>query len=487
MQKRFNINLILESRESVSIEEINELQQEINNDTAELHRKMEIHTVLEDLEQIASTIDTPTPREVALFQTAANLAVIGTDEEASNMLPAMEAFKPLAIEGFADKVKESIKKIIQYFKDLWNKFKEWFKKFFNFSKNKEDANEKQAEILRKKMKEADDEAEIKRMDEMFKQFADSLDSTVDSFTSSKQFEQAAKKVNEQLQKNQEELNKVLKKSDQETLLKEHVPIKPTSFDDLQNKIKQHNDRQEKLNDEINSLFAEDKKIYEKSTHEFKHSLTEILKIKDKVFKFSEVREFTKQLETTEENYTHLFGEFFDIIEKRSEREDVTPERIKDLVDNTNELFNKIDHVPSGFSLDITGSNEFTTLTNLKPKELQKGIEIKDYVDRSNKETWADIHKSQPNKLIRTDVRGDIIKKSSYLVDYITKELAILEKHTESEEKIKQRFETLKVILDVTTKATKAYMHLIKNFDAISDYVRAATKERIDHYTKSIEN
>jgi hypothetical protein len=95
-----------------------------------MERQLEIHNALEDLAEIASTIDTPTPREVALFQTAANMAVAGTDNEATDILPAMEAFKPLALEGFTDKIKESIKKIIQYFKDMWNKFSDWIKSLF---------------------------------------------------------------------------------------------------------------------------------------------------------------------------------------------------------------------------------------------------------------------------------------------------------------------------------------------------------------------
>jgi hypothetical protein len=141
MNKRFNINLVLENDTLFAdTNQITQTPEEIEHDLdgleSSMERQLEIHNALEDLAEIASTIDTPTPREVALFQTAANMAVAGTDNEASDILPAMEAFKPLAIEGFADKVKESIKKIIQYFKDMWNKFSDWIKSFFN-NKNKE--------------------------------------------------------------------------------------------------------------------------------------------------------------------------------------------------------------------------------------------------------------------------------------------------------------------------------------------------------------
>jgi hypothetical protein len=106
------------------------LELELEQDSNEIERQGELAEGLEALRYIASKLDTPSPTEVALFKVAANMAVAGTTMKAQDFLPAMESNKPIALEGFGDKIKEIIKDIIAKLQEWWKKFKDFVKGLF---------------------------------------------------------------------------------------------------------------------------------------------------------------------------------------------------------------------------------------------------------------------------------------------------------------------------------------------------------------------
>ena len=74
--------------EIAAILAVEELSEEIANDQAEVERSIEVADGLEDVATIAENIDQPSPTDIALIQTAANMAVAGTDGDATVLVPA---------------------------------------------------------------------------------------------------------------------------------------------------------------------------------------------------------------------------------------------------------------------------------------------------------------------------------------------------------------------------------------------------------------
>ena len=81
-----------ESEEEITaILAVEELSEEIANDQADVERSIEVADGLEDVATIAENIDQPSPTDIALIQTAANMAVAGTDGDATELVPAAES------------------------------------------------------------------------------------------------------------------------------------------------------------------------------------------------------------------------------------------------------------------------------------------------------------------------------------------------------------------------------------------------------------
>ena len=77
--------------EIAAILAVEELSEEIANDQADVERSIEVADGLEDVATIAENIDQPSPTDIALIQTAANMAVAGTDGDATELVPAAES------------------------------------------------------------------------------------------------------------------------------------------------------------------------------------------------------------------------------------------------------------------------------------------------------------------------------------------------------------------------------------------------------------
>lgn len=113
--------------------QIQQGQDGLVSDIKDLDRAEDISEALEDLAMIASNIDEMTPERIALFQTAANMAVAGTDMDAAAILPSMEALKDkaLALEGFFDTIKTVLSNIGKAIMALIEKIIDFVKGIFS--------------------------------------------------------------------------------------------------------------------------------------------------------------------------------------------------------------------------------------------------------------------------------------------------------------------------------------------------------------------
>ena len=149
----------IDPRSQIEIEEDHQrIAIELDDDTDEINRQSELVEGLESLQYIASKLDMPSATEIALFRVAANMAVIGTEKSARDFLPAMESYKPIALEGFGERIMDFIRAIIAKLKEWWNNFVEWVKGIFSKEeKVKEEikeTKEKLAETVKKARKPA---------------------------------------------------------------------------------------------------------------------------------------------------------------------------------------------------------------------------------------------------------------------------------------------------------------------------------------------
>jgi hypothetical protein len=132
---------------------------ELENEFSDINRDCEVAEGLESLAYIASRLDKPTIHQVDLFRVAANMAVAGTNRSAGDFLPSMESNKPIALEGFADSIKDTVKTIIEKLKEWWKKFLEFIdKNIFSLKTRKE-----RFEEAAKKLKEAEELEEQKEI------------------------------------------------------------------------------------------------------------------------------------------------------------------------------------------------------------------------------------------------------------------------------------------------------------------------------------
>ena len=117
---------------------------------SEIDHSQDVASVLEDLAVVADNIETPTPAESALFQLAGDAMVAGTGAEASALTPAMEEGGE-GLKGFAQKAKETIKKIWEAIKAAFKKAFEWIKKLFTSSRTAIEGRAQRSKELREKL------------------------------------------------------------------------------------------------------------------------------------------------------------------------------------------------------------------------------------------------------------------------------------------------------------------------------------------------
>lgn len=123
--------LSLEEEQIVMTDAV-ELASDINQEFNEANRIVEISDALEDLAVIADQIEAASPTEIALMETAGDMAVAGTDIESEEIVPSLESYrgKRIAAEGFKQTAGQIWKNIQEFLKKIWEKITQFFSNIF---------------------------------------------------------------------------------------------------------------------------------------------------------------------------------------------------------------------------------------------------------------------------------------------------------------------------------------------------------------------
>ncbi|WP_144106600.1 hypothetical protein [Paraburkholderia sp. BCC1886] len=128
LRERLEVSVALEEA-AVEMADDAALSGEIGHDLAESERVIQTSDALEDLAFVASQIKEASPEEAALFETAGNLAVAGTDVEPDAIVPSMESYigKSIATEGFKDTAKRIWESIVLFVDKIWEKIRTFWR------------------------------------------------------------------------------------------------------------------------------------------------------------------------------------------------------------------------------------------------------------------------------------------------------------------------------------------------------------------------
>lgn len=105
---------------AVAIEEmLNDIASELEGN----ERVFEVTDGLSDISDIVNSTPDGETVDIPMLQTAANMAVAGTDADAQSIIPAIESFsdKKLAMEAIGEKIKSAITSVMNGFKDISEK------------------------------------------------------------------------------------------------------------------------------------------------------------------------------------------------------------------------------------------------------------------------------------------------------------------------------------------------------------------------------
>lgn len=120
--------------EAVVISEVAADEAAITTELSEVARATDVSDAMEDLAVIADNIEEATPVEGALFDTAANMAVAGTDIEPTVLVPASESFKGRKLSAESMNIKARALAIWQQIKEalrrIWVRIESFFHKYF---------------------------------------------------------------------------------------------------------------------------------------------------------------------------------------------------------------------------------------------------------------------------------------------------------------------------------------------------------------------
>lgn len=113
--------------------EANEIANEINSETAEAERMMDVADSLEDMAVVTDQIEEATPAETQLVQIAGDMATAGAEDvDTGEIVPATESLvgRRIASEAFVEKAKEIWENIKAWLKKIWEKVEKFFYKIF---------------------------------------------------------------------------------------------------------------------------------------------------------------------------------------------------------------------------------------------------------------------------------------------------------------------------------------------------------------------
>lgn len=118
--------------EQIMLTDAAELASDINQELNEANRIVELSDALEDLAVIADQIEAASPTEIALMETAGDMAVAGTDIESEEVIPSLESFrgKKIAAESFRQTAGQIWKNIQDFLKKIWDKIYQFFSNIY---------------------------------------------------------------------------------------------------------------------------------------------------------------------------------------------------------------------------------------------------------------------------------------------------------------------------------------------------------------------
>jgi hypothetical protein len=101
----------------------------VERDLSESERVIEVSDALEDVAVVADGIEAATPGEVALIDTASQMAVAGTDIEPEEVVPAMESYmgKRISTEGIRETARTIWENIQAFLTKVWNNIVAYFR------------------------------------------------------------------------------------------------------------------------------------------------------------------------------------------------------------------------------------------------------------------------------------------------------------------------------------------------------------------------
>lgn len=129
----FNTQLLVSlEEEQIMMSDAADLAAEVSQELNEVNRVIEVSDALEDLAVIADQIEQASPTEIALMETAGDMAVAGTDIEGEQIVPSLESFigKRIATEDFRQTAATVWKNIQEFVKSVYDKIEKFFYNVF---------------------------------------------------------------------------------------------------------------------------------------------------------------------------------------------------------------------------------------------------------------------------------------------------------------------------------------------------------------------
>ena len=123
------VRMLSLEEEMLMVDEAAQDESQVERDLSESERVIEVSDALEDVAVVADGIEAATPGEVALIDTASQMAVAGTDIEPEQVVPAMESFmgKRIATETIRDTAKTIWENIQAFLTKVWNQIVAYFR------------------------------------------------------------------------------------------------------------------------------------------------------------------------------------------------------------------------------------------------------------------------------------------------------------------------------------------------------------------------
>jgi hypothetical protein len=123
------VRMLSLEEEMIVVDEAAQDEANIERDLSESERVIEVSDALEDVAVVADGIECATPGEVALIDTASQMAVAGTDLDPEEVVPAMESYlgKRISTETIRETARTIWENIQAFLTKVWNNIVAYFR------------------------------------------------------------------------------------------------------------------------------------------------------------------------------------------------------------------------------------------------------------------------------------------------------------------------------------------------------------------------